>query len=501
MPEKLYFYNMSESNELFQLISSLSAAEKVYFKRFAYTYKAKENKDYFKLFDLIAAQKTYNEKPIQQKLKGSKLLNNFSASKRHLADLILDTFINSPHTSSVEEQILLTLSHIHFLNQHKNFGLSKKKIKQLKKIFTEQEIFNFYPIIYQYESEIYTYQKEDIAARSKLSAEYEFALQCMNNIRQYEQLKEEWIGYTQRSQAYTRDEKLIAEYKTAGSHVLLSDEKMALCAKSKNLFHYIRTGYFLLLNEMEQAYNEAVVHFRFFQEQEHFRKYAQKEYILFLANFLNRMQNVDNYELLDEVKARLLSEFETCKDNELVNAKKLNLIYAEKNKFSKSGDYASSVKLIPEMLQALSYYKKRKDIELTVIYDIALIYFNNQDYVSSLEYINQLLNHEHLCSFKDLESYAYLVRIFILLEMNKTKKLDNILENTKKKLSRDGKLFGMENAIFRLLNDLIITDSVKERKKIILTYQTKIEKILENPLERKALKYFDILRWMQKKLV
>lgn len=93
---------MSEPNELFQLISSLSATEKAYFKRFGYTYKGKENKDYRILFDLLATQKTYNEKPIQQKLKGSKLLNNFSASKRHLTDIILNAFTNSPHNPSVE---------------------------------------------------------------------------------------------------------------------------------------------------------------------------------------------------------------------------------------------------------------------------------------------------------------------------------------------------------------------------------------------------------------
>ena len=81
---------MSEQNEIFQLISSLSAAEKAYFKRFAYTYRSRENKEYPELFDIIASQKKYNESQIKLKLKGSKLLNNFSASKRHLTDIILN---------------------------------------------------------------------------------------------------------------------------------------------------------------------------------------------------------------------------------------------------------------------------------------------------------------------------------------------------------------------------------------------------------------------------
>ncbi len=500
MDEKLYFYNMSEPNELFQLIFSLSASEKAYFKRFAYTYKGKENKDYETLFDIIASQKTYNEKPIQQKLKNSKLLNNFSASKRHLTDTILNTFTNSPHNTSLEEEILHTLTQIHFLNLRKNFGLSKKKIKQLKKTFTEQEIFNFYPIIYQYELEVYTYQKEDTAARNELSAEYSFALNCMNNIHQYEQLKEAWVNHSQRSQAYTRNEKLTAEYKSTLENNLLADEKNALCSKSKGLFHYIRTGYFLLLNEMENAYTEAIAHFNFFLENNNYRVNQQKEYVTFLANFLNRMQNVDNYDLFEQVKVLLLAEFENCNDAELVNAKKLNLIYAEKNMFSKSGDHARSVELIPDMINALPYFKRRKDVGLTIIYDIAMIYFFNNEFLKALEFINQLINDEDLYAKKDLESYAYLVRIFIILELNKPNKFDNLLDNTKKKLSRDGKLFGMENLLFRLLNDLLVAESAKEKRKIISRYQPKVDKLLADPMESKALKYFNIQLWIQLKL-
>ncbi|MDB5228330.1 MAG: hypothetical protein JWN78_2523 [Bacteroidota bacterium] len=491
---------MSEQNELFRLISSLSAAEKAYFKRFAYTYRGKENKDYMKLFDVIASQKKYNEAVLKTKLKGSKIVNNFSASKRHLTDIILNTFTNSIYTTSTEEKILVDISQIHFLNAHKNFALSKKKIHQLKKMFYENELYNFYPVIYPYELEIYTYQKEDIGERNKINEDYEFALQCMNNIRQYEQLKETWVGYSQRSQAYIRNEKQSAEYRKELEKESLRDKENALCSKSKALFFYIRTGYFLLLNEHDKAYAEAEQQFEFYQEQETYRKNNQKEYITFLANFLSRMQNVDRYEKFEQVKTLLLDEFSRCDDEDLINAKKLNLLYAEKNISFKKDNYKQAISLVPEMLNALPYFRKRKDIELTILYDIALIYFYNHEFLQALDYINRVINDEELYARKDLESYAYLIRIFIILELNKPDKFDNLLENTKKKLSREGKLFGMENVIFRLLNELLVMSSQKEKIKIITKYQPQIEKILENPLEKNALNYFNIQWWMNAKL-
>lgn len=495
---------MPGQNELFLLISSLSPAEKAYFKRFAYTYRAKENKDYLKLFELLSTQKKNDERAIFSKLKGSKLLNNFSASKRHLADTILNTFTNSLHNTSKEEQILAILSQIHFLNQHKNFALSKKKTIQVKRNIFENELFNFYPLLYNYELDIYTYQKEDIAERNKINSDYEFALSCMNNIRQYEHLKEVWVGNAQSSQAYIRKDKQTAALRKELEHALLSNEKNALCCKSKSLFYYIRTGYFILLNEHENAYREAERHFEFYRKEDTYRKNNQKEYITFLGNFMSRMQNADRYEKFEPVKKLLLEEFATCKDEELVNAKKLNLIYAEKDLLRKKGNYDMALELmsdsLPDLLKALPYFRKRKDIELAIIYDVALIYFYNHDHLSALEYINQLINDEELYAMKDLESYAYLVRLFIIFELKKPSKYDTIIDNTRKKLSRAGKLFGMENILFRLLNDLLVLDTSKEKIKIIKQYQPQIEKILADPMEKKVLNYFNIQWWIQSKL-
>src|SRR6185437_3506630 len=112
----------------------------------------------------------------------------------------------------------------------------------------------------------------------------------------------------------------------------------------------------------------------------------QKEYITFLANFLNRMQNVDRYEKFEEVKQLLLDEFARCDDEELINAKKLNLLYAEKNISFKKDNYQNAIPLIPEMLNAIPYFRKRRDIELTILYDIAMIYFYNHDFLNALDY-------------------------------------------------------------------------------------------------------------------
>ena len=53
----IYFYNICLGKTNYPVDFFVTAAEKAYFKRFAYTYRAKENKDYLELFELLSTQK------------------------------------------------------------------------------------------------------------------------------------------------------------------------------------------------------------------------------------------------------------------------------------------------------------------------------------------------------------------------------------------------------------------------------------------------------------
>ena len=57
------------TNELFQLIKSLSKSEKGYFKKFALLNSATIKANYERLFDAIDKQQTYDEVKLKQKVK------------------------------------------------------------------------------------------------------------------------------------------------------------------------------------------------------------------------------------------------------------------------------------------------------------------------------------------------------------------------------------------------------------------------------------------------
>ncbi len=93
------------TDPLFQLIKSLTKAEKRYFKLHVNKQTAGEDTKFLKLFDLIDKQKDYDESKILQKDKSIKS-QQFSNLKAHLYKQILQNLarLNS------DEDIRLTYS-------------------------------------------------------------------------------------------------------------------------------------------------------------------------------------------------------------------------------------------------------------------------------------------------------------------------------------------------------------------------------------------------------
>ena len=74
---------MGNKTSLFNLVKSLTPAEKRYFKLFAGLHGKKE-KLYILLFNAIDKQKVYNEKALQNKFCDSRNSSNFSMIKSYL---------------------------------------------------------------------------------------------------------------------------------------------------------------------------------------------------------------------------------------------------------------------------------------------------------------------------------------------------------------------------------------------------------------------------------
>ncbi len=147
---------MAQNTDLFDLIKSMTTAEKSYFKRYGYkqqsTDKDSKSNPYMKLFDAIDKQEEYNEDKLLKQFAKEKFVKNFSATKNYLFSMVLDSLLACNEGKNSLDQLLQQLREINLLLQKGLPLICLKKIEAAQKKATYLELwdikFPFKPSIY-----------------------------------------------------------------------------------------------------------------------------------------------------------------------------------------------------------------------------------------------------------------------------------------------------------------------------------------------------------------
>ncbi|MBC8045821.1 MAG: hypothetical protein H7Y00_03440 [Fimbriimonadaceae bacterium] len=129
------------SSDLFDLIRSLSPAEKTYFKKFAAALTFGETADYISLFNAIEKQSNYDEPALKQKFKKHAIGKNFAYNKIYLYQIIIRTLKNFHAERNVQFEVISMLEEIQILQQRGLFHLARKTNAKLEKTALEHGIY------------------------------------------------------------------------------------------------------------------------------------------------------------------------------------------------------------------------------------------------------------------------------------------------------------------------------------------------------------------------
>ena len=116
---------------VFELIRSMSQAEKRYFKRYATLHSEKRASKYVRLFELLGKQKKYDREALEHILKPT----HFAQDKRHLYTKILESLTAFRRGGSINDQIGTMVSYHTILRQKgiQPFAAKELNVVQNKK--------------------------------------------------------------------------------------------------------------------------------------------------------------------------------------------------------------------------------------------------------------------------------------------------------------------------------------------------------------------------------
>ena len=165
------------------------------------------------------------------------------------------------------------------------------------------------------------------------------------------------------------------------------------------------------------------------------------------------------------------------------------------------GNFEEAKVFVPEIIDGIKKYKDQIDEHHVMLfyYKIACLYFSLSDYENSIVYLNKIIKNKHLKMREDLLCFTRVLNLVAHYEAGFDYHLETHLRETYKFLIKMNDLHEVQKAMIRFLRSLgdifphELKDSFKKLHKELKQYE-------DDPYERRAFLYLDILSWLESKI-
>ncbi len=484
---------MRPSTELFDLIQSLSKTEKRYFRLSSTIQKG--DKNYIKLFDSILKMKKYDETQIKKSFK------RLAFTKTYLYNAIIKSLnayrVNNSVNVKLQDQVLK----LNILYHKSLFRQFYKVLSSLKVQARKIENFVIYHELLKLEIQsIKTFDYKD-TDRIKILAETKNVLKIIRNLNEFD-LASAIIKDITRYHGMLRDQNsFIKISRLMKLPVIKKGIITSSTKKEKESFYKLMSVYKYLSGDVKAMVeiNEARL-----EIVENDPDIFEEDYILKLieihGSLLYGCIKTDDLVKFDYHFNKLKSLKAVTKLEIAMKLSKINLyplLY-----LLQTGKFAEGVSLIEEVEPVLKIHEGaiQKDDILITHYYMCRIFFGAEQYVRALEYSNSLLNHPFIAYRADVHMYCRILNLIIHYELGNFDLLPYILKSVYRFLYQKGNLFKFERIILDFLKSLKSSITDQELKKRLVLLRKDLIKLNDDPFEKNAFPYFELLSWFDRKI-
>ncbi len=240
---------MEHSDDLFQLIRSLSKNEKGYFKKSSSFHTIGKKNKYLLLFDVIERQKVYDEQAIKKKFASENFVKQLSVVKNYLHKLILQS--TEQYRNTVSSQLRSYLNQIDFLNEKHLFGQSFKLLAKAKQLALKHEKYHELSMLLEVELKLLSTQaftgKTEIEIGALFNAK-EAVIKKMETEHQFHYAFERF-NLLARNTGFSRTPGDLEKYKAQVSSKIFQSVKYKTSFRASCFYYSSLCIYFLLVND------------------------------------------------------------------------------------------------------------------------------------------------------------------------------------------------------------------------------------------------------------
>jgi len=494
-----------QTDHLFQLIKSLSRSEKRNFRLYVRRQGSGEGAKFLQLFDVLDKQEEYNEAGLLKKARSIKP-QQLSNLKAHLYKQLLKSLRQKNVAAVADISIRESLDYARVLY---NKGLYRQALRILEKAKSQARMNRMHLL----RLEILELEK---------TIEMQYVTQSLEN-RADELIEEtgEVAGRIESAQKYSNLAlKLYSLYLKVGS---ARNKKDMLMVSSFFNSHFdvprdIRQCDFyekLYIYQCYVWYNYIIQDFLMCY------KYARKWVDLFRANremvglqtdmYLKGMNNLLGALHMLRYHSKFEQELDRLRwliDDPVIpfndNNRMLYYMFTYTHSINYhflEGTFTEGLELVPRINEFIHEYKRNLDSHriLVFYYKMASLYFGSGDFRSALKYENKVLQYRDISIRGDIHSFARLLNLVTHFELGNDELVEYQVKSTYRFLSRMDNLQEVQRYILAFIRRLSHIEP-GELKSEFRRLRDKLVSLENNPFEKRAFFYLDIISWLESKI-
>lgn len=476
----------------------MSKVEKRHFKRFSNRHSDGAGSNYLRLFDELANMPNYDEQYLEKVFAGEPLLNNFSVAKAYLYDLVLRCLRLIHNQKSIDIELREALDNIELLHQR---GLRDQAAALIRKSLRKARTFEVLP----YHAELLRWQRRLVNVHTgkqldrklaELEAEESDVLLKLSQDAQLRSLRAQLQAIFSR-QVDLRRPELQAQLDRLLEEPILRSDPTQLSFHGRIAWHFTQAYALRLKNKPVESLEMFRRLVATWQEAPKQQLVQPGPYLNALSSFLDACLTTRRYEGF-QVGLSQIRDISTKDPATRARAFFLST-HLEINYALATGELEPALERAKQILSELETNLKflSKSIELSFLYNLAVLHFAAEDYRGVVEFLNRILNQGAVAVRQDIQEAAKVLELIARYSLGQFVLMDSLLRSLRRRLKLHPRQYPFERLVVDHLSRLYNMPSMEERKPLLLALKDSLEAMLQ---EKELVGYEEVLLWTRAQL-
>lgn len=493
-----------QTDHLVQLIKSLTSAEKRAFRGFVNRNNPTEDLLFLQLFDLLDKKKIYNEELVLKKIPGIKK-RQLSNVKAHLYKQLLVSLrlIHRNHNLDIELRERLDYARVLY-----NKGLYRQSLDMLsraknKALESHQyalalEVIEFEKLI---ESQYITRSRDN--RTEELTQSSDRVSKMVSRSHLFSNLALQLYGLYIKV-GYVRNQKEFLFVREFFHSNLPAHDLKTLSFYEKLYLFQSYCWYYFMSQDFLMYYKYTLRWVQLFEDEERMIILERPLYLKALHNLLNALFLLWQHEKFIVVLDKLEDFAKQYKNKLGQNEAGLLQLYLYLNRINKhyiegtSSDGLELVKPLEKLIQQETYNWDKHRV-LVFYYKIACLYFSSGDNANSIHYLNLIINEGYTDIREDIQCFARILCLIAHFELGNESLVQYQVKSVYRFLRKREDLHKVQEEVLKFVRRIpsMTPGSLQTEFKEL---RNSLNKIKEDPFEKRPFLYLDIVSWLDSKL-